>query len=64
MSIKTNKSYSKRIKVSKSGKLLTRAKGQNHFNAKERRAAKSAKNKNSEFHMSMKEKSRFLVNFK
>jgi phage gp16-like protein len=42
---------------------LTRAKGQNHFNSKERRRAKSAKNKNSEFHMSMKEKSRFLVNF-
>lgn len=63
MAIKTNKSYSKRIKISKRGKLLTRKSGQNHFNSKERRAAKSAKNKNSEFHMSMKERSRFLVNF-
>ncbi len=63
MAIKTNKSYQKRIKVSKKGKLLTRKAGQNHFNSKERRAAKSSKNKNSEFHMSMKEKSRFLVNF-
>ncbi len=63
MSMKTNKSYSKRIKVTKKGKLLTRKSGQNHFNAKDRRADKSSKNKNSEFHMSMKEKSRFLVNF-
>lgn len=64
MAIKTNKSYSKRIKVSKNGKLLTRKAGQNHFNSKERRAAKSAKHQNSEFHMSMKEKARFLVNVK
>lgn len=64
MAIKTNKSYSKRIKVSKTGKLLTRKAGQNHFNSKERRNTKSAKNKNSEFHMSMKERARFLVNIK
>ena len=64
MAMKTNKSYGKRIKVTKTGKLLTRKAGQNHFNSKERRAAKSAKNKQSEFHMSMKEKSRFLVNIK
>ena len=62
MAIKTNKSYSKRIKVSKNGKLLTRKSGQNHFNSKERRSAKAAKHKNSEFHMTMKEKARFLVN--
>ncbi len=62
MAIKTNKSYLKRLKVTKSGKLLTRKSGQNHFNSKERRGAKSAKNKSSEFHMSMKEKAHFLVN--
>ncbi len=64
MSIKTNKSYLKRIKVTKKGKLLTRKAGQNHFNSKERRAAKAAKNRGSEFHMTMKEKSRFLVGTK
>lgn len=64
MAMKTNKSYGKRIKVTKTGKLLTRKAGQNHFNSKERRATKAAKNKQSEFHMSMKEKSRFLVNIK
>jgi len=62
MGVKTNKSYSKRIKVTKKGKLLTRKSGQNHFNSKERRAAKTAKNRNAEFHMSNKERSQFLVN--
>lgn len=32
---KTNKSYTKRIRVTKNGKLVVRAKGQNHFNAKQ-----------------------------
>ncbi|MSR87612.1 MAG: hypothetical protein EXS69_00370 [Candidatus Zambryskibacteria bacterium] len=64
MSMKTNKSYSKRIKITKKGKLLTRKSGQNHFNAKENRHQKGAKHQNSEFHMSNKERSRFLVNIK
>jgi len=33
--IKTNKSYRKRIRVTKNGKLIVRVKGQNHFNAKQ-----------------------------
>ncbi len=64
MAIKTNKSFAKRIKVTKTGKLLTRKTGQGHFNSKERRSAKAAKHRNVEFHMTMKERSRFLVNFK
>jgi ribosomal protein L35 len=62
MAMKTNKSYAKRINITKSGKLLVRKSGQNHFNAKERRAGKSAKNRSSEFHMSNKDRSRFLAN--
>jgi ribosomal protein L35 len=62
MSIKTNKSYTKRLKLTKSGKLLARSSGQNHYNAKERRATKSAKSGNIEFHMKNKARSRFLVN--
>mgnify|MGYP001567436633 len=62
MAIKTNKSYAKRLKLTKSGKLLARKSGQNHFNTKERRAAKTAKNRDTEFHMSNKDRSRFLVN--
>ena len=62
MAIKTNKSYTKRLKRTKAGKLLARKTGQNHFNAKERRAAKYSKGRDAEFHMKNKERSRFLVN--
>lgn len=40
---KTNKSYSKRLKVTKNGKVLARRPGQNHFNAKESGSTKSRK---------------------
>ena len=60
--MKTNKSYTKRLKLTKSGKLLARKTGQNHFNSKERRRSQLAKKKSSAFAMTHKEKSRFLVN--
>ncbi len=60
--MKTNKSYSKRFKITKSGKLLTRKSGQSHFNAKERHGRKATKGKASEFHMSNKDRGRFLIN--
>ncbi|MCR4279760.1 MAG: 50S ribosomal protein L35 [Candidatus Zambryskibacteria bacterium] len=64
MAMKTNKSFSKRLKLTKSGKLLNRKSGRNHFNAKDRRPSKSAKNKLREFHITNKSGSRFLVNIK
>jgi ribosomal protein L35 len=64
MAIKTNKSYKKRLKVTKTGKILARKSGQNHFNAKERRSVKDNKKQNVEFKMTNKERSRFLVNIK
>jgi ribosomal protein L35 len=33
--MKTNKSFTKRIKVTKNGKLIARKQGQNHFNARQ-----------------------------
>ncbi len=33
--MKTNKSFTKRIKVTRNGKLVARKPGQNHFNAKQ-----------------------------
>ncbi len=36
--MKTNKSFSKRLKVTRRGKITARKPGQNHFNAKESRA--------------------------
>ncbi|MDP3962720.1 MAG: 50S ribosomal protein L35 [bacterium] len=60
--MKTNKSFSKRLKLTKNGKILSRATGQNHFNAKEsRRSQLHKKNSKVPFHMTGKEKSRFLV---
>jgi ribosomal protein L35 len=35
--MKTNKSFTKRIKITRNGKLVARKPGQNHFNAKEAR---------------------------
>ena len=60
--MKTNKSFAKRLKLTKRGKILSRATGQNHFNSKEsRRSQLSKKNSRVPFHMTGKEKSRFLV---
>ncbi len=41
--MKTNKSYSKRIRVTRTGKLVVRKPGQDHFNAKERGRTKGEK---------------------
>lgn len=64
MAIKTNKSYTKRLKVTKNGKILARKSGQNHFNAKESAKKQMTKKRMTEFHMTNKEKSRFLANTK
>jgi len=33
--MKTNKSFTKRLKITRNGKIVARKPGQNHFNAKE-----------------------------
>jgi len=43
MGAKTNKSFTKRIKVTKNGKLVARKPGRNHFNAKESRTSQLEK---------------------
>lgn len=58
--IKTNKSYSKRLRVTRTGKLIARKGGQNHFNAKEDRRTKTTKRRSVTFTMSKKARSRFL----
>ncbi len=59
--MKTNKSYTKRLKVSKNGKITARKSGQNHFNAKERRRAQLNKRRAAHIHMSNKAIARFLA---
>ncbi|MDP3996179.1 MAG: 50S ribosomal protein L35 [bacterium] len=59
--MKTNKSYTKRLKVTKNGKILRRRSGQNHFNAKERGRQTMSKHKTSPFKMNNKDISRYLA---
>jgi len=57
---KTNKSYTKRLKITKSGKILARKPGRNHFNAKKQRVSQLEKRRWGEFKMKNKAKNRFL----
>lgn len=43
--MKTNKSFAKRIRVTRNGVLIARKPGQNHFNAKERGRTKGVKSR-------------------
>ena len=60
--LKSTKSYSKRIKLTRTGKIIARKPGQNHFNAKERSRASNSKHQSQRIHMNNKSRSRFLVN--
>lgn len=43
--MKTNKSFSKRLKVTRRGKIVARKPGKNHFNAKEGRSKQMSNNR-------------------
>lgn len=58
--MKTNKSYSKRIRVTRKGKLVARKSGQDHFNAKERSGVKGAKKRAQSLRMGTALRRRFL----
>jgi len=60
--MKTNKSYTKRLKFTKTGKVLARKAGQNHFNAKENSRKGLHKKKTAAFEISHKSASRYFVN--
>ena len=60
--MKTNKSFTKRIKVTKNGTLVMRKAGQNHFNSKEGSRSQMARNRTLKMVMKNKAKSRFLNN--
>ncbi len=59
---KTVKAYAKRLKVTKNGKVIARATGQNHFNARERTRTSMKKRRMNAVHMNNDAKSRFLIN--
>lgn len=58
--MKTNKSLTKRLKITKTGKILKRKSGFNHFNSRQSRTKQLAGRKMSEFIMTNKAKRRFL----
>jgi ribosomal protein L35 len=58
--MKTNKSFTKRLKITKNGKVVGRKPGQNHFNAKESRSTQMAGNRSQPFVMSKKVSQRFI----
>ena len=60
--MKTNKSLTKRLKISKNGKIKARKPGFNHFNAKQSRSKQLSGKVSQEFRMTNKEKS-FLLPF-
>ena len=58
--MKTNKSYSKRLKLTKNGKVISRKPGFNHFNAKQSRTTQLARRKGQHFLIKNKPKSHLL----
>jgi ribosomal protein L35 len=58
--MKTNKSYTKRLKITKNGKLISRKPGFNHFNAKQSRKTQLAGRKGQIFIIKNKPKSHLL----
>ncbi len=58
--MKTNKSYTKRIRVTRNGKMMVRVKGQNHFNAKSSGSERAAKRRSVSINLSAKVRARFL----
>ncbi|KKT01175.1 MAG: 50S ribosomal protein L35 [Candidatus Nomurabacteria bacterium GW2011_GWA2_43_15] len=58
--MKTNKSYSKRLKLTKNGKILSRKAGFNHFNAKQSRTKQLNGRKGVSFVIKNKPKSHLM----
>ncbi|OGI91492.1 hypothetical protein A2933_02005 [Candidatus Nomurabacteria bacterium RIFCSPLOWO2_01_FULL_46_18] len=58
--MKTNKSFSKRLKVTKNGKIISRKSGFNHFNAKQSRTSQLSGRKGRIFVIKNKPKSHLL----
>jgi large subunit ribosomal protein L35 len=58
--MKTNKSYTKRIRVTRTGKLMARKPGQDHFNAKQSGGERRSKRRSTSLTLSAKTRRRFL----
>ncbi len=59
--MKTNKAYTKRLRVTKNGKILARKAGGNHYNAKESRGVQLKRKRNRNINLTVKVRTRFLA---
>ena len=60
--MKTNKSFTKRVRVTRKGKIVSRKPGQNHFNAKESGRKHAKRQRAGSIEMTAALRSRFLPN--
>lgn len=60
--MKTNKSYTKRVRVTKKGKVIARTPGHNHFNAKRSGSERMRRKKWQSLTLNATARSRFLPN--
>jgi len=59
--MKTNKSFTKRLKITRRGKVVARKPGQNHFNAKESRGSQMVRRRSQNIVMAKKVSQRYIT---
>lgn len=59
--MKSNKSYTKRLRVTSTGKIVARKGGQNHFNARDNRKTRTIKGRTKTIVMKPAIRARFLA---
>jgi ribosomal protein L35 len=58
--MKTNKSFTKRLKITRKGKIVARKPGQNHFNAKESRNKQMGQRRSQTLNLTKKVAQRYI----
>ncbi|OGG44430.1 hypothetical protein A2841_00455 [Candidatus Kaiserbacteria bacterium RIFCSPHIGHO2_01_FULL_48_10] len=58
--MKSNKSYLKRFRVTRNGKIVARKGGQDHFNARDNRKTRTKKHQAQDVTMKAGDRARFL----
>ena len=58
--MKTNKAFTKRVKITRNGKVIARKPGQNHFNAKESRSTQMDGNRSQSLNLSKQVIQRYI----
>ena len=59
--MKTNKAFTKRLKITRTGKVIARKPGQNHFNAKESRSSQMDGRRSQALHLSKQVTQRYIT---